>query len=55
MDSNKQLTRIFKLGLLLMNLRDLKILSILITFIKEMLYPVKAISTIENITMVKSI
>ena len=53
-DYNKQLTKIFKLGLLLMNLKGLKILSILTIFINPKFYPLRLISSIEKITIMKS-
>jgi hypothetical protein len=54
-DSRRQFTRIFKLSLLLINLKERSILSILITFIKEILVFVKAMSTMEKTTIMKSI
>ena len=53
-DSNRQLTNTFRLGLLLINLKGLKILSILTTLMKPKFYPLRAISNIEKKTMTKS-
>jgi hypothetical protein len=53
-DSNRQLTNIFRPGLLLINLKGLKILSILTILMKPKFYPLRAISNIEKKTIIKS-
>ena len=53
-DYNKQFTSIFKLGLLLINLKGLNILSILTILINPSFYPLRPISIIENNTIIKS-
>jgi hypothetical protein len=54
-DSKRQFTRILRLGLLLMNLKGLKILNILTILINPKFYPARLISIIENMTITKSI
>jgi hypothetical protein len=54
-DSKRQFTRILRLGLLLMNLKGLKILNILTILMNPRFYPARLMSIIENMTIIKSI